>query len=275
MKLMISTKSIKNFLLTNILLLSIGIIEYMIITLYHGSIFIHFLVSLFILLGRNYLLMYILDHNLKNTDVIGGKNRTVPKESYYGEFHFYVLKATIVETLTLMFVENYFFNRVNFITIIDILHFIPLSFVFELIFDFFHYGTHLLMHKNKTLYYYLHKEHHRFQHPSSIITFYQNPIDLLITNSIPSFLSLMIINLFYSVSFIQFIIITIYKTYIEIAGHVGKNPKSSSFPQFIWLPRLLGFELYAKDHDLHHTLNNCNYSKRFSLWDKVFGTFHK
>lgn len=36
-----------------------------------------------------------------------------------------------------------------------------------------------------------------------------------------------------------------------------------------WLPRLFNFQLKVEeDHDLH-----CNYSKRFTLWDKVFGTF--
>ena len=32
-------------------------------------------------------------------------------------------------------------------------------------------------------------------------------------------------------------------------------------------------ELYVEDHDLHHLKGNCNFSKRFSLWDRVFGTF--
>jgi sterol desaturase/sphingolipid hydroxylase (fatty acid hydroxylase superfamily) len=39
------------------------------------------------------------------------------------------------------------------------------------------------------------------------------------------------------------------------------------------LPKWLNIELYCEDHDIHHSVNNCNYSKRFSLWDKVFGTF--
>ena len=47
---------------------------------------------------------------------------------------------------------------------------------------------------------------------------------------------------------------------------------TSSFPQCIWLPRLFNIELYTEDHDLHHSRNNCNYSKRFSLWDKIFKT---
>jgi sterol desaturase/sphingolipid hydroxylase (fatty acid hydroxylase superfamily) len=66
-----------------------------------------------------------------------------------------------------------------------------------------------------------------------------------------------------------------YKTYIEIAGHCGKEINTPSFPQFIWIPRFFDMELYTANHDLHHSSNNCNYSKRFSLWDKVFGTYSR
>lgn len=64
--------------------------------------------------------------------------------------------------------------------------------------------------------------------------------------------------------------------FIEISGHIGKRMHpTSSFSQFIWLPKFFNIELYTEDHDLHHSHNNCNYSKRFSLWDKVFGTHKK
>ncbi len=72
----------------------------------------------------------------------------------------------------------------------------------------------------------------------------------------------------------EFYLITVYKIFIEIAGHTGKISKPTcSFPQFIWLPKMLNIELYSEDHSLHHSKINCNYSKRFSLWDKIFGTF--
>jgi sterol desaturase/sphingolipid hydroxylase (fatty acid hydroxylase superfamily) len=65
-----------------------------------------------------------------------------------------------------------------------------------------------------------------------------------------------------------------YKTMQEIAGHSGKKLKGSSFIPCIWLPRAFGIELYSQDHELHHKLPAWNFSKRFSLWDKVFGTFY-
>jgi sterol desaturase/sphingolipid hydroxylase (fatty acid hydroxylase superfamily) len=113
--------------------------------------------------------------------------------------------------------------------------------------------------------------HHTFPHPIAINAFYQDPIDLLITNSLPTYVALSLIP---SISYFEWNVMLIYKNFIEIAGHSGKKSYPiSSFPQFIWLPKWLGMELYTEDHDLHHSLNNCNYSKRFSLWDKAFGTY--
>ena len=71
----------------------------------------------------------------------------------------------------------------------------------------------------------------------------------------------------------MFKLIMTYKSFIEISGHSGKNPNGSSFVQFFWLPKIFGIELHTKDHDIHHILNNCNYSKRFSFWDKIFNTY--
>jgi sterol desaturase/sphingolipid hydroxylase (fatty acid hydroxylase superfamily) len=67
-----------------------------------------------------------------------------------------------------------------------------------------------------------------------------------------------------------------YKTFIEISGHSGKKLyPNGSFSQFIWLPRFFNISLYTEDHALHHSSNYCNYSKRFSLWDKQFETYNE
>jgi sterol desaturase/sphingolipid hydroxylase (fatty acid hydroxylase superfamily) len=68
----------------------------------------------------------------------------------------------------------------------------------------------------------------------------------------------------------------IYKIFLEISGHTNKKLfPNGSFPQFIWLPKLLNIQIFTEDHNLHHVLNNCNYGKRFSLWDKLFGTYKR
>jgi len=215
--------------------------------------------------------MKFIDYGVLNKQSINNDINLIPKEEFKNEFHYYVLSTTTVETITHLYINN------NFIYIyrdiyLDIILFIPVSFMFEIIFDFFHYLTHRLLH-SKYLYKYCHKIHHKFKHPQSIISYYQDPVDLIITNSTPIILAL---SLTKNISYRQFNILLIYKTFIEVSGHCGKyvNP-TSSFSQFIWLPKLLQIELYTEDHDLHHSLNNCNFSKRFSLWDKVFNTYKK
>jgi sterol desaturase/sphingolipid hydroxylase (fatty acid hydroxylase superfamily) len=77
------------------------------------------------------------------------------------------------------------------------------------------------------------------------------------------------------ISFCIYNTIIIYKIFTEISGHSGKDINSSCFPQFIYLPKFFSIEMYTEDHDAHHHFNNCNYSKRFTLWDKVFQTYKK
>jgi sterol desaturase/sphingolipid hydroxylase (fatty acid hydroxylase superfamily) len=146
--------------------------------------------------------------------------------------------------------------------------------MFEVVYDFFHYWVHRSMHVTHDSF---HKTHHRFFHIRPIVAFYQNIFDLVLSNSIPFLLTYHIISMVYPLSILDMSLIVTYKIFIEVAGHLAVSSKNtSSFPQCIWLPRMLGIELYSDDHALHHTNIDCNYSKRFSLWDKVFGTFvHK
>lgn len=66
----------------------------------------------------------------------------------------------------------------------------------------------------------------------------------------------------------------LFKSFVEISGHSGKKIfPSGSFSQFIWLPKMFDITLYTEDHNLHHDKSDCNFSKRFSIWDKLFGTY--
>ena len=64
-----------------------------------------------------------------------------------------------------------------------------------------------------------------------------------------------------------------YKAYVEAAGHAGCESRATSFPQCVWLPRWLGIALRTADHDAHHGAAAVNFAKRFTLWDRVFGTY--
>ena len=249
-------KSIKNFFSINTFLLAIGNLQYYLSNQ-------NYFINVIIFTVRNYILLNFLDSNIKNKTKI---SNILPKEDYPYEFHFNLVAATIIETTTHIFIKNILIKSNN----TNIIYIIPISFLFEIVFDLFHYTTHRMLH-HEYIYKYIHKKHHKFNHPSSIITFYQDPIDLLITNSFPT-ISTMILLPF--ISYYEFTLISIYKSFIEIGGHSGIISKPTcSFPQFIWLPKIFNIELYTEHHDLHHSSNNCNYSKRFSLWDKIFGTF--
>lgn len=261
---MISLNSIKNFVIVNTTLFVISSIDYL-----FSSNRLAFPITLI----RNYFFLNILDYITKDKPYIKEKERKFILEKYRTEFNIYLCSSTIIETITNLFLEKQFV--VNDDNNMDLLYFIPISFMFEIIFDFFHYWSHRMMHQNKTLYQIIHKDHHRFNYPIPITTFFQHPIDLLISNSTPSFISFFIITRLFGFGITKFLfkLIMTYKIYIEIAGHCGKEMKTPSFPQFIWIPKLLHIELYTVNHDLHHSSNNCNYSKRFSIWDKAFGTY--
>lgn len=267
---MVSFKSIINFAIINTLLSSIGLSQYILIER-ELNMYTWFFVTFTTFFIRNYGLMALIDYGVSKKPMI--QHNMVVKEAFKHEFKLNVVSATVVETITYIFIRSYLFGRYatfTSITIRDILWFIPFSFIFELIFDFFHYWSHRIVH-HKLLYRYVHKKHHKFLHPSTIVTYYQDPLDLLITNSIPTILALILVPIF---TIPQYNMMLIYKEFIEISGHCGKLIyPTSSFSQCIWLPRLFNIQLHTEDHDIHHSLNKCNYSKRFSIWDRIFGTY--
>ena len=261
---MISFNSFKNYLFINLSLLTLSLFQY-----YASDTNIMFF-NLTIL--RNYILIEGIDYSTKNNGLIDYVKRIEPQQQFSYQFDLFVLSSTLIETITHALIKNTFYNSIDDLQIInDLISFIFISFLFEIIFDFFHFTNHLIFHKNAYLYKNIHKIHHTFKYPNSITTFYQHPLDLLFTSSIPTILSLYFMPI--KPTYFQYFLISTYKAFIEISGHSGKIIKSTSFPQFIWLPKILGIELRVDDHDLHHSLNNCNYSKRFSLWDKLFGTY--
>ena len=145
------------------------------------------------------------------------------------------------------------------------------AFVFELLFDLAHYATHRAAHI-PALYRYVHAHHHDMHaHTNILTTFRQDPADFLLTNTLPMLFASQL------VPFTQFElhVFLFYKTFLELSGHTGKKLRATSFPQFSWLPRWLGIELNASDHFAHHVNPRYNFSKRFSIWDKLFGTFRR
>lgn len=266
----ISINSLKNFVFINSFLLLLGVFQHAFIRHFTQNKTTDVFFVFFIFIVRNYSLLHFSDIGTQHKPRISNDISSLPKEEYKYEFHYNVVTSTAVESITHVIIKSTTKLNIPGNLYVELLYFIPVSFFFEIIFDFFHYFGHRILH-HKYLYKYLHKKHHKFKHPNSMTTFYQDPLDLVITNSIPTMLSFFIVP---NISYFQFHLIITYKTFIEISGHIGKTMyPASCFSQFIWLPKILHIELYTEDHDLHHSMNNCNYSKRFSLWDKLFGTY--
>ena len=70
----------------------------------------------------------------------------------------------------------------------------------------------------------------------------------------------------------EYMLLSSYKTFVEVTGHVGVDFKGHSFPMFPPLAYYLGIDIgTAAYHSLHHRYYTVNYAKRFTLWDRVFG----
>lgn len=255
----LSLKSIKIYFIINGVLCLLSVIQNIILTSNLLNVFISFLIGI---LFRNYVLLGFMSKNKKTVIKEDHKNYNLWK------YHKHVIIGSFIESCTLLVsLQLITFRKMDLLY--DMITFIPLSFIFEIILDFFHYWFHRLLHHN--YFYFIHKQHHSEINPRPIVNFYQHPLETIIAIEIPSLITLSIIP---NISFFVCILLFTYKMYIELAGHAGVISKPScSFPQCVIIPKTLSIELYTEDHHLHHSINKYNYSKRFKFWDKVFGTY--
>lgn len=219
--------------------------------------------------GIAYLLLFTVLRNLALVKMLENSTRLKPLlyEPVQGLFLSSIVQASVIETAAVSFIPI-----VHTSSPFVLLTFVPLSFAFEIAFDFFHYWTHRSLHWSGLPW---HKTHHTHVHLAPAIAFYQDWTDLLLTNVLPFFIAEQMIRVVWGpLSAMELALLLTYKIFLEIAGHTGrKTAPTSSFPQCVWLPRALGIELYAEDHALHHMKPGWNFAKRFTLWDKVFGTY--
>ena len=142
---------------------------------------------------------------------------------------------------------------------------------FEVIFDGLFYVAHRLVHAHPLLYQYVHKLHHKHTHELRLLSSLQmTPLDVLLTHTLP------VLGALYLVPIEAGIELSIAKTYLlfqEFYGHAGVVHKGRNFGPAPWLAYALDIELRAQDHQRHHIKAGCNFSKRFSLFDRLFGTW--
>lgn len=260
-------------ILNNIISISLGLSQHFLIkwNLKTNNFIHNFCFMSIIYISRNYILLYLIEYFSRNKKKICDKESSFPKEEYKYEFNKYLIMNTMVESgFHSLFINKILNNGLSRNLSYDLILFIPISFLYEVIYDFFYYLLHRSFH-HKFIYKYFHKVHHKFKHPIPILLYYQHPIDWFLVTTVPTIISLYFIP---SITHLQFDLILVYKTGVELYGHCGRKVYPlTTLPQFPWLVKFLNIGLFAEDHDLHHSINNCNYGKRFSLWDKVFNTY--
>ena len=245
--------SLKTFALLNTVIFALGTLNY---TIYTYSPF--YVLPLYAL--KNLLLPHILEYASRHDPL-------VTKPSFDTFCIRYVIQSTLIDFLTIAALHQ--FARTAESAIWTYVLFIPISFVYELVFDLFHYATHRAIHQNPRLYVWIHKTHHQSRNVNAFTTLVQSPLDLLITNIIPLCLTTLLIP----TSSLFLHIYMYYKTLVEMGGHIGRFSKTPCFPQCVWIPLGINIALFAHDHACHHMYPHTNYSKRFALWDKLFGTY--
>lgn len=156
------------------------------------------------------------------------------------------------------------------VAFLEYIAFVPKSLWIELVMDFFHYWMHRYAHKNKFLFRFAHADHHTEHHPTPWTTYEQTVMDIVLTNLIPVLITLLTGP---RLTIFQLHLFLTYKSLGEVNGHNGVASKGKSFPQFPILGFCTNICLEAADHHEHHRVLIGNYSKRFRVWDDVFGTY--
>ena len=144
-------------------------------------------------------------------------------------------------------------------------------FAFEIAFDGLFYFAHRACHAHPLVYRLVHKLHHRHTHDVSLISALQmGPLDVIATHTLPVLGALWLVPLAPGIE------LSIAKTYLlfqEFYGHAGVEHRGRNFGPAPGVARALGIELRAEDHQRHHISAHVNFSKRFSLFDRLFGTW--
>lgn len=143
--------------------------------------------------------------------------------------------------------------------------------VFEITFDGFFYLAHRAVHAHPLIYRYVHKLHHRHTHDVRLLSSLQmSAPDVLLTHTLPVLAALRLVPLH---SGLEFCVAKAYLLFQEFYGHAGVVHKGRNFGPAPFLAQLVGCELRAVDHQRHHIQASCNFGKRFSLFDRLCGTW--
>tara|TARA_B110001452_G_scaffold248986_1_gene236164 strand:- start:1206 stop:2060 length:855 start_codon:yes stop_codon:yes gene_type:complete len=142
--------------------------------------------------------------------------------------------------------------------------------LFELAFDMLFYIAHRAVHL-PAVYRRVHKLHHAHTHDLRLLSALQmSPLDALLTHTVPLLGALLLVPL---APGFELSIAKCYLLFQELYGHAGVENRGRNFGPAPWLATWLGVELRSEDHQHHHIRGEVNFSKRFSLFDRLGGTW--
>eukprot|EP01132_Coremiostelium_polycephalum_P008005 gene8005-9850_t len=126
--------------------------------------------------------------------------------------------------------------------------------------DFFHYWMHRFFH-TPWFYKNIHKEHHYYSAPFGFTASYAHPVEVVFLG-IATFAPAFIIRPHYLTFYSWFIIRQLDAVFTHSGYDIDIFPLS-----------ILPFYGGTTFHDYHHKEFTCNYGSRFTLLDKVLGTY--
>ena len=145
---------------------------------------------------------------------------------------------------------------------------------------FVYYWLHRTLHMYPVLYARIHAKHHSLGSPTAKATLYHTVLEQLLEILVPTIVVQLLAATAQPDSAASFFYLTCGELafaytniqLLEVIGHSGYHWPGSSFVFMPIVPMVCGIDLRVADHDAHHTDRVVNFSKQFSIWDRVFGT---
>jgi hypothetical protein len=135
--------SIKKSITFNCAMLFAGLLHYRCVTF--AKIFpMDLMLINLTFITRNFAFVYVLNEYSRHKSPIN--ENIIIHQSYPNEFNINVLTSSSVDAVTYYYIKNSFASSFIDFDVCNLWYFIILMFYFEIIFDFFHYWLHRLLH---------------------------------------------------------------------------------------------------------------------------------
>lgn len=158
----------------------------------------------------------------------------------------------------------------------SLIHSIWRAAVFDTGLDLGFYTFHRLCHKNRVLYRHVHSDHHTTPGKTYGHLVAHETYDLSVVETVAILGSYLIgfelIGLLYKYTLFDIALLVSWAHLLELLGHSQIAWSVNGHPLRI-LPEMAGIHLKIPDHTMHHTKPLSNFSKRLTLFDRMFQTY--